>query len=466
MAKNLLGFGVSMLLARLLEPRDFGLLGMVLFFVAMFSSIQEAGIANAVVYFRNDEQGVPTYYSTLLATSAGLTASLFAAAPAIAWFYDTPGLTPMVRALSFVVLLGGFRGVSQGIIARQLRLPELSVIETLTSLAAATVAVWMAWQGYGVWSLVANLLLQEFLQSAVILLRVRPQFTLRPQAAVIRKIFHWGGPLTASNILWRFYDNADYLVVAKLLGATPLGIYTMGFRLATFVNERIGPVVNRVGFLAFASLQDQRERLAQHWFSATRYLAIVSFPILTLLAICAEDFLLVVLGEKWLPAAPPVRLLCTVGFLRTLTSLTGSLLAATGRTVLLFKFTLFNTVLLPAAFFAGARLGGVLGVGVAWNIVYPPLAIYILLQGARSAGVTLAAYFANLKAPAFAAALAALPALLAVFTLERGLTRLVVAVAAGSLVYAASILSRPELRQQLWSLVRPEALPEAPASRR
>jgi hypothetical protein len=108
-------------------------------------------------------------------------------------------------------------------------------------------------------------------------------------------------------------------------------------------------------------------------------------------------------------------------------------------------------VLLPAAFFAGARLGGVLGVGVAWNIVYPPLAIYILRQGARSAGVTLAAYFANLKVPAFAAAFAALPALLAVFTLERGLTRLVVvAVAAGSLVYAASILSRPELRQQLW----------------
>jgi teichuronic acid exporter len=461
MAKNLLGFGVSMLLARLLEPRDFGLLGMVLFFVALFSSLQEAGIANAVIYFREDEHNIPTYYSTLLAISAGLAAVLFAGAPAIERFYDTPALTPVVRALSFVILFGGLRGVSQGVIVRQFRLPELSVIETLTGLAAATVAVWMAWQGYGVWSLVANLLLQEFLQTAIILLRVRPRFTLRPQTAVIRKILRWGGPLTGSNILWRFYDNADYLVVAKLFGAAPLGIYTMGFRLATFVNERIGPVVNRVGFVAFASLQDERERLAQHWFSATRYLAIICFPVLTLLAICAEDFLAVVLGEKWLPAAAPVRLLCTVGFLRTLTSLTSSLLSATGHTGFLLRFSLLNAVLLPAAFFAGAQLGGVLGVGVAWNIVFPPLAIYLLRQGARATGVPLASYLANLKAPAFAAGLAGVPALLAIFILEQGATRLVVGVGAGSLTYAVSILSRSELRQQLWLLVRPKRVVEA-----
>jgi O-antigen/teichoic acid export membrane protein len=454
LAKNLLGFGLALLLARLLEPRDYGLLGMVLFFVGILSALQDTGLANAIIYLPHDDRDVPTHYTALLAISLLLTLSFFGSAPLVARFYETPDLAPLVRTLSLVLLLNGLRGVSQARITKELRLAELAVIETSSGLAAALVAVWLAWRGFGVWSLVANLILQNLLQTAVVLGRLRPRFTLRPRARVLADIFRWGGPLTGSNLLWRFYDNADYLMVAKLLGAGPLGIYTMAFRLATVVNEKIVPVIMRVSFPAFAALKEDPARLAGHWLSVCRYMWLLTLPVLALLAVCAEDFLAIALGSRWSEAAAPLRLLCSVAALRALASSASSLLSATGATGLLFRISLLNTIALPASFAIGCQLGGVLGVGVVWNVVYPPVALYLVRKAAAAAHLPLRSFVENLEMPTFATAILLSAALPVWWWMEPGSLRLIATISAGSGAYVAYLASRPKLRREIGAFLR------------
>lgn len=442
------------MLARLLEPRDYGLLGMVIFFVGILSALQDTGLANAIIYLGHDDSEVPTHYTALLAISLLLTLTLFVSAPLVARFYETPALVPLVRALSLVLLLNGLRGVSQARITKELRLPELAVIETSSGLVSALIAVWMAWRGFGVWSLVANLILQNALQTALVLARLSPRFTLRPRARVLADILRWGGPLTGSNLLWRFYDNADYLMVAKLLGAGPLGIYTMAFRLATLVNEKIVPVITRVSFPAFAALKEDPARLAGHWLSVCRYISLITLPVLALLGVCAEDFLNVVLGTRWSGAAAPLRLLCTIAALRALVTTASSLLSAVGATGLLFRISLFNTFVLPASFAIGCKLGGLMGVGMVWNVVYPPIALYVLSRAAAAAHLPLRAFFQNLGLAASATGVLLSAALPVWFWMESGLPRLLATVSAGCGAYLACLASRPQLRREICAFLR------------
>ncbi len=156
-----------------------------------------------------------------------------------------------------------------------------------------------------------NILLQNLSITVLYCSVVRPRFTVHLNRALLKKVLRWGMPLSAS-LLWRFYDNSDYLVVGKLLGAPALGAYTMAFRLATMVNDKISSAVNRVTFPSFSAMQDDIRGVIDHWLSVTRKLAWINFPLLVAIAMNADDFISVFLGPKWQSAAPLVKYLCVV----------------------------------------------------------------------------------------------------------------------------------------------------------
>jgi PST family polysaccharide transporter len=203
-------------------------------------------------------------------------------------------------------------------------------------------------------------------------------------------------PLTGSSVLAKFYDNSDYLVVGKVLGPGPLGYYTLAFRLAMLINERISSVINRVAFPSFANLKDDPPKVLEHWFALTKRVTLITFPLLLWLGFNAEDFIRVFLGVRWLPTVIPLQYLCGMTAVRILSNVVGQILAAVGYPVIVFRYDALNAIALPLAFLIGCKLGGLAGMGIAWCTVYPLVRFLFLLGARKVLHFSLAAYGRNL----------------------------------------------------------------------
>lgn len=452
--KQAVGFGISMLLARLLAPADFGLLGMVLVFTAVLSAVQELGLGQAVVYFQQDRETVAACFTVSFLTSSLMALGLIAAAPAIAGFYRTPALAPVVRWLSLSLLLGGCRVVAMGLLLKSFRFRRVTVLESISGLLGGGVAVVLAWRGFGVWSLVCNLLLSEALQTAGALASCPPSLTLRLRPRVLKMVLAWSLPLTGSTLCWQWYSNADYLIIGRVLGSRVLGIYTIAYRLAGFVNERIGPVLGRVSFPTFSALKQERQAAVAHWLVLVESTALLTVPLIALLAVNAEDLILILLTRKWLSAAHLLQILAVVAVLKTAAPLTLNLLAASGRTDIQFQYSLLNAIVMPLAFYLGCRWGRETGVALAWLSVYPLTVLFLFWRAVQVTGVRPLTILGAFRLPLLATIPAMLVALAVQAGFKAGLERLaacgVAYVATEALVYA---LHRP-LRLRIASILR------------
>lgn len=436
-ARHLFQFVISILLARLLSPADYGLVGMVTVFVGMLSIVQDLGIGRAIVHFEDGEETIPSYVTTAAVVGLILTGIAFAGAPLVSAFYHEPRLTAIVRALSVTIVLSSLQSVAYGILSKRFHFRALSIIELAASAGSGLIALWLALAGWGAWSLVWNMILFTAIQTLGTCILAPPRFTLHPQRDIVRKLLRYGLPLSGSAMLFQFYDNADYLVVGKMAGATPLGLYTLAFRLATMAYEKIGVVINRVAFPSFAAMQQDREALVRHWYQVSRVISLLNFPVLAFLFVNAEDTLLVLVGPKWLAAALPLRFLCMVGLLRGLSQLTQHIFSALGATMVRLHMSVVSAIVLPVSFAIGAKYWGLAGVGMAWCVVYPFLFLYLLHETRKLVKFRWRDYLAALRLPVLvtlACTAAMAPARL---LLAPGLDRLLLAAALGGLSFAA-----------------------------
>jgi lipopolysaccharide exporter len=234
-----------------------------------------------------------------------------------------------------------------------------------------------------------------------------------------------------------------------MMGAAPLGVYALAFRVATLVNDKIGPMVTAVSFPALSAMESERERVMEHWFVLMRTLALVCFPALSALAVCADDFVRVAYGSQWTAAVMPLRLLCAVGVLRTLTPVTLALTAAQGRMAVNVKYAAANVVLLPLGFVVGCKLDGLVGVGLAWMIVFPVSCLYLFTAAAKQVGAGLGSFAANLKYPVLLALLPVVPMMVIRTMVSPGFGRLAAAGSVGGVVFVASVWVVPEVRRRL-----------------
>ena len=293
-----------------------------------------------------------------------------------------------------------------------------------------------------------------FLQMAAVCFFVRPRFTLRIDAVKLTKILRWGLPLTGSSLLWQGYENADYLVVGRMLGETPCGYYTLAFRLGTMVNSRVAAIINRVSFPTFSAVQGDHRELIGHWNSITERLGQIVFPLSAVLAVNAHDVLLVVLGKKWLPAEVPLQLLCLIGALKPLVSTMGNCMFAIGQTKLSFRFCLTNAIVLPVSFWAACRMGGINGVATAWCIVSPLTFGWFLVRTIRLVNGSVRDYARQLV-PGIATTACSVAAMFAAgLPFASGLPRLAARSTAGTIAILAAYWVHPPTRSLIQGFLR------------
>ena len=372
---------------------------MLLALINILTVAQELGLARAIVYFDEDEESLRTYHTTTILMGALITGCTIVAAPLVSSFYDTPALTPLMRWLGLMLLLGGIRATPQGLMEKQFRFKELVAFQTIASVISGVVAVIMAWMGAGAMSLVVNMLLGTGIHVALVCWRYPPRLTFRLRREVIRRALRWSLPLAGSRMVTQVYVNADAIIVGKMLGSAELGFYSLALRLASFIGERVFGTVGQVGFPSFASLKDDRQALVRHWLALTEVLALISFPAMMGLAVAGEDLIIVLVGAKWLPTLVPLPYLCLAAGLRTVQTVLHPLVSNLGRTDLSLYYNILSAAVLPVGFVAGCYSGGLLGVGIVWACLYPLLIVNLVRQTLNLLDLSWGAYFGSMRFP-------------------------------------------------------------------
>lgn len=374
LVRLLLGFGISVILARLLTPTEFGLVGMILVFTGFAELFSNLGLGAALIQIKSiADRHLNVVFWTSLAAGIVLTLLLILFAPLLAAFYETPALTSLSIALAFNFILSSLGVVQLSLLSRALNFRSIALAEVSAVGIGGILGIGLALNGSGVWSLVAKTLMTTCL-TTLLLWRLspwRPSFHFDRSA--LRELWGFSANLVGFQITNYWARNLDDLLIGRLIGSAALGIYSRAYALMLLPLSQITRMLSRVMFPSLAEIQDHLEQVRGVYLAATRTIALLTFPLMVGLWVLADVFVLALLGEKWVEVTPILRILCISGLGQSVGSTTGWIYKSQGRTDIQLKWGLFSSLVRCVAFLIGIQWGIV---GVAYAYV---LSGYVIL---------------------------------------------------------------------------------------
>jgi PST family polysaccharide transporter len=351
-----------LVLSRLLKPSDYGLVAMATIVTNLANVLRDLGTSAAVIQKKelDDETTLSAFwFSNILGLALGVI--LAATAPITARFLHATEVIPILLLLSLTFPLSSLGTVSQALLERESQFIVVTRIEVVSSVLAFLVAVGAALLGAGPYSLVAQSLVGAALSTIQLLVatRWRPRWHFR--MGQIRALWHFGGNLAAFNMVNYLSRNADSLVIGRYLGATPLGVYSLAYRIMLFPVQNMSWISGRALFPVMSRAQDSPELLGPLFLRVLSVIMAVAAPLMGGLYILRILFVHVVLGNQWMEVAPVLGFLAPTGLIQSAVSSTGTVFMARGRTRTLFYLGILGAVLNVSAFLIGIRWG-VLGV--------------------------------------------------------------------------------------------------------
>ncbi|WP_436714997.1 MOP flippase family protein [Roseiconus lacunae] len=362
-------FIISMVMARLLAPEYFGLLGMAVVITGFVSIFRNLGFSQAIVQRKEvSERLLSTLFWVNLGMCLLIAMIVLAISPLAAWIYDDARVTPIVAALSLSFVFAGFTMIPGALLTRQMDFKRLAIREIGGIVVSGVTAISLAYLGWGVWALVISSLANSAAQMVLINIAkpFRPQMVYDSQG--LSECLRFGLNLTGFGVFNYFSRNADNLIIGVFLGPIALGYYSLAYKLMLMPRDSVTGVVTRVLFPKFSRLQDDDETLTNLYLRACGAIAFITFPMMAGLAVLAEPFVRTVLGEKWLPAIPLIWLLAPVGAIQSIGSTSGQIFLAKGRSGWMFRLGILNGSVRILSFLLGIPWG-VVGVASSYTII-------------------------------------------------------------------------------------------------
>jgi len=362
----------SIALARLLGPREFGLIGMLLVFTGFAQALADGGLCSALIY-RQDISEVHRSTAFWIQTGAGalLSVLFFLGAPFIAAFYNAPALDPLSRLLSATFIIQALGLVHNALLMKEFRFKALAGVTISATMISGVAAIIMALSGYGVWALAWQALLST--AATTLLLWIvsgwRPHAIFRRNVAA--DLGRYGVYLLGHTSLNYWMRNGANLLIGKSIGAHALGIFARSYTLMLLPLNNISSVLGQVMFPALARVQNDIPRFRQHYLTATRMIALVTFPLMIGIAVLSEPLILFLLGKRWAEVISILRILSLVGMFQSIIVPVGWVFTALGKTREQFRLSILLAVLFVIAMAAGVRFG-LLGVTYAyagWTLI-------------------------------------------------------------------------------------------------
>jgi O-antigen/teichoic acid export membrane protein len=390
LATQLFVWCVTLIVARLLSPFDYGLMTTGLIFVGLADLLSEAGIGKALVQKERLEASDLDQGFTLSAFLAlVLYCLLWVLADPASVFLGTPEFTAFLRLLAVVVLLVPFRSVPLALLERELSLGKQSAIHVAGAVIQSCLVLAMAVADCGYWSLAVGAVAARIWEAAALGYAAgwRPRL-VRPGRAV-GGLLAFGIHVSLGTLLWFIYSNCDYALIGKLAGPIALGYYAFAFQLVSLPVQKLTANVNQIVYPVFCRLQHDRERIKDWYLRLTVLLGFFAIPALTGMALVANDAFTVLLGEKWQSAILPFRLLSAVGLLMVFSASLPPLFNALGRPDINLKYTATCTAVMPLGFVLFGIPYGLVGICVVWLVFYPVLVSGLVFLTRRITGLRL-----------------------------------------------------------------------------
>lgn len=345
-ANQLIHFIVGIILARLLSPAEFGLIGMITIFIAVSESFIDSGFSQALI--RKKECTVADFSTVFyfnLVVGILFFMILFISAPAIASFFKEPRLMELVRVLGIVLIIDAITVIQRTILTRNIDFKLQTKVSVIATVFSGVVGIAMAFKGFGVWSLVARTLSQRAMNSLLLWIwnKWKPKllFSLRS----FKELFSFGSKLLLSGLIDTIYKNVYYLIIGKYFSAQELGYYTRADSFKNLPSKNLNGIISRVSFPVLSQLQDDPERLKAGYKKLIKTTMYITFILMAGMAATAEPMINVLIGEKWEPAVPYLQLLCFVGAMYPLHSLNLNMLNVRGRSDLYLKLEIIKKIL-------------------------------------------------------------------------------------------------------------------------
>ncbi len=365
-------FVVTMVLARLLTPADFGLMAMVLVFTTFAALLVEGGLGSALVQKQatsaDDEASV---FLANLGMGALLALLLWWLAPAIAGFYAQPSLLPLLRLLSWLLPLGALATVPNALLSQRLDFRKRAGAELAASIGAGVLALWLAWRGAGVWSLAWQAIAAALLRAVALwgLSGWRPRG--RFDGASFSRLFRFGGPLLLANVLSVAALRLQSLLIGRRFDARALGYYAMAQDTQQAPAQFMSGLLNRVGLPMFATVAQQPAKLAGALRLALRLSMFVYAPCMAGIAVAAQPIVRLLYGPQWEAVAPLLSVLALAGMFWPLHVLNLAALGALGRADLVLRLEVVKGLVgIPLVLLAAPRGP----MAVAWAVFASSLA--------------------------------------------------------------------------------------------
>ena len=401
---QLLSWAVTLVLARLLTPKDYGLFAMSLAVVAFLELFQEFGLGVAIIQRPSmTKQQLNAIFWIVSTASLAIVAVAFLGAGLVATFYREPRLVWMVRILSLTFLLNSLGMVPYNLLTKEIDFKHRSLADGFGVVASAGVAIILAYLSYGVWALVWGHLARAFVRniSLTIFCRWVPGFEI--SLSGMKGIMKFSLQIAGASGISTLSEVANTSIIGRFLGGSDLGLYSMaeGLGKSNPLHRLSTAVIQQLCFPIFSKLQHESKQLQKYFLRITKYLAVISLPLQVGMALVAKDLIHVLLSEKWLPMARILQIFSLGGVLFILLTPSAPLLGARGRSDTLLRFSGISAFVIVIAYLIGSQFG-LNGVAVGWIIVYPPLRLYMLSLSLRELDLSMRVYVENISSPLMA----------------------------------------------------------------
>lgn len=357
---------VSIVLARLLEPENYGVISIVMIFITFCDAIVSGGFGNAIVQKKDaDELDVNTMLCCSVATSFILYIIIFLAAPIIANFYDMDIIRPILRVLGLRLLISGVNSIQRAWIQKRMLFKRFFISTSFGTIISAVVGISMAYMGIGAWALVAQYLTNSCIDTAVLLItndwRPRLQFSWKRA----KDMLSYGWKVLITTVVYTIEGDLRSLIIGKKFGSADLAYYDQGKKFPNLLVTNINTSISNVMFPILAENQNDLVRLKQMCRNAVKVGIYLLSPLLMGLVGIADTFVIAILSEKWAPCIPYLRILTLVFLVRPFTTTCQQSILSVGRSDITLKIEIVvNTVAIGILFYSVFVLESVIGIAI------------------------------------------------------------------------------------------------------
>lgn len=343
---QIVAFVVSIILARLLDPVVYGTVALVTVFTTIFQVFVDSGFGSALIQKKNaDELDFSTVFYFNIVVCVLLYAVMFFVAPLIAKFYDNESLTPIIRVLSLVLVISGFKSIQSTYVSKNLLFKKFFWATLIGTVISAGIGIFMAFKGYGVWALIAQNLINHFVDTVLLWIIVRWKPKRMFSFERLKSLFKYGSKLLVSGLIDVTYNQIRALIIGKKYSSEDLAFYNRGEQIPNLAINNLNSAIDSVLLPSLSLVQDNKERVKQILRRSISISSFIIFPVMMGIAVCADSIVDVLLTEKWSSAVFYLQLFCLIYAFYPIHTANLNAMKAMGRSDYFLKLEIVKKVL-------------------------------------------------------------------------------------------------------------------------